>query len=215
MDALIPILRELLDTLPAKLLEPNPIVFKRGNLKGVPPLQEFLRSGTPEIYSFRRSLARNDFLLGCLNWVYEQAKEHLIVGFGYRHGPTTRIVAAQHIEGEVGQVSIPTQVLVKLSDFVLAQPRAELLLFHNHPANWLRTLINNAPLPSSADRKVLLDHRYRNPVMLLKELLGNGTLRCYLAENGKVQEFRAPGLLQILEQLGIHLPNPHWANEHV
>lgn len=81
--------------------------------------------------------------------------------------------------------------------FVMSEPRAELIVFHNHPRGWFNAMFDNLPLASSADRRLLLNTRYLQPFIVLKTLLGLGAIRFFVGENGFVREFRVPGLLQL------------------
>jgi hypothetical protein len=42
-------------------------------------------------------LRDSSFLIGCLEYAYNKPEEHLIIGYGFRHGSTTKIESLHHI----------------------------------------------------------------------------------------------------------------------
>lgn len=195
------ILRELVDAGLASLWDPNPVAFRPEHEAGVRPLRRLLRRPTEAVQSLTRPLARNAFLCGCLDYTEKEPIEHLIMGYGTLSGRTTWIEAVQHTIGSSGSVPVPAHVLRTAQEFVLSKPKAELIVFHNHPANWFNALFDNLPLASTPDRRLLLRAKYLQPLMALKGVLGLGGIHYYVGENGFVREFRVPGVLQMLELL--------------
>jgi len=145
-----------------------------------------------------RPLARNSFLCGCLDGTEHDTVEHLIVGFGVRRGPTTWLEAIHHELGDEHRVPVPSALVTDIEGHLAANGRREVIVFHNHPPNFLNVLFDNEPLASSADRGTLLKMRYLQLLMALRTFLGRGNVRFFLGENGFVKEFRTPGVLQLL-----------------
>jgi hypothetical protein len=44
--------------------------------------------------------------------------------------------------------------------------------------------------------------KHFEPLVALKSLLGTGSIRFFLGENGFVREFKIPGVLQMLDLIG-------------
>lgn len=195
------ILRELVDAGIASLWDPNPVVFRPEHEGGVRPLRRLLQQPTEAVQPFTRPLLRNAFLCGCLDYTEKEAVEHLVIGYGAISGRTARIEAVQHTVGNAQSVPVPEHVRRAAQGFVLSRPKAELIVFHNHPLNWINALFDNFPLASAADRRLLLRTKYLQPLMALKGLLRLGGVRYYVGENGFVREFIMPGVLQTLELL--------------
>lgn len=191
-------LRELVDAGLASLFDPNPVVFKAEHEVGVRRLQRLLNRPTEEVQRLPRFLVRNAFLCGCLDYTEDEPTEHLIIGYGVAYARTTRVTALQHVIGQAGSVAVPKHVEQAAQEFVVTQPRAELVVFHNHPPNWLNAIFENLPIASSSDRRVMLRTKYVQPAMAVKGLLCLGGIRYYVGENGFVREFRVPGILQML-----------------
>ncbi len=192
------LIRELIAAGLASLYDPQVIDFRRTHEVGVRPIRQLLDLRADKMQKLRRPLSRNAFLCGCLDYTEDQPTEHLIVGYGIAAGRATRVGAVQHVIGEAGSVAVPARLEQAARGFVVSQPRAELIVFHNHPTSWLNAMFDNVPLASSADRRLLLKTKYLQPVMALKGLLGLGGIRFYVGENGFVREIRGPGGLQLL-----------------
>jgi hypothetical protein len=150
------------------------------------------RSG--QLVNFTGPVNRNAFLLGCLDYTQDKREEHLLVGYGFRYGSTTKVAALHHGIGDANSVSIPSNIAQAIQDHYRQDIRNELLILHNHPYNVLNLLLNNWPIPSWTDRWQL-ERRALNPEQLLRTLTGNGRMLFYLAENGVVKQFRLPTFL--------------------
>ncbi len=200
--------QELLESVGHLILDRDPISFTRADDAGIAPVAAACRKSAEQIHRPRTALNRNAFLLGCLEATHERAIEHLIVGFGRKHGSTTKIEAIAHHVGDSSNVSIPLQILLAMQAHVQQGHAHEVILFHNHPPNWLNAIFDNQPLPSLTDRATLTN-LHTNPVLLLKVLMGGGRIRFYLGENGFVREFRTPHVRIVmghLERLGLVKP---------
>lgn len=200
MISLEGVVREIIGSALSSVFDPNPIYFKPTDEIGVRPVKTGCERTAGRVYPFTRSLNRNAFLCGCLDYTEHEMIEHLIVGFGSRYGSTTKISAMAHVIGEKGRVSIPDTIRQGIKAHVESGNKEEVLVFHNHPQNLLNIVLDNLPLPSSSDRNTLLAYLIQ-PLIGIKALLGGGRVRCYLGENGFVQEFRTPELLSLLERL--------------
>lgn len=190
-------------------LEPNPITFRRSDESDLQKVKAAIRRGTDvKGAGFREPVNRNSFLLACLDFTEVLPEEHLIVGYGYRHGQTTRVERIHHVAGEQRQVSIPTYVREEIQRHHYRRTDAEVIVFHNHPRNgtepeWfytLKSMLQDLPVASTDDRRQLQQHAF-NPVAFLRQLLRQGRVLFYLGESGFVKEFKLPPLLPFLEQL--------------
>jgi hypothetical protein len=182
-----------------------PISFRRADEAGVAPVAAACEKPAGTLHTPRRALNRNAFLRGCLEATDGHGLEYLIVGFGQRRGSTTTVESISHDRGTEHSVGIPTHIRSAIIGHIASARRNEVLLFHNHPPNWLNAVFDNQPLPSLQDRATLTDF-HKHPVLLLKALSGGGRLRFYLGENGSVREFRTPHLPMVmdwLERLGV------------
>ncbi len=148
---------------------------------------------------FPRQVNRNAFLLGCLDYAGGQTLEHLVIGYGFRHGSTTKIESLHHVVGDFGSVGPPTAVAHAMWDYYGQHADNELLIFHNHPYSLLNFLLDNMPLPSRQDRLVL-EARSLNAHQLARRLLGNGRVLFYLADNGEVKEFNLPSIVSLIDR---------------
>ncbi len=101
---------------------------------------------------------RNAFLLGCLGYTESRREEHLIVGYGFRHGSTTKVESLHHAIGDAGSARLPDAVAHAMWDYHGQHENNELLIFHNHPHNPFNFLLDNPPLPSRTDRYFLEIH---------------------------------------------------------
>lgn len=147
----------------------------------------------PAWFPEARPVNRNGFLLGCLDYTEDLLEEHLIVGFGYRYGTTTKITHVMHNIGGRHSVSLPDEIICAVQRHYQQDARHEVIVFHNHPKNFLNRFLDNAPLTSSADRTVLATHGLRLP-QLIRSLTGNGRVLFYLGENGFVRQFLLPNI---------------------
>ncbi len=103
----------------------------------------------------------------------------------------------------MGNDNGPPTLNSEIKEFLAADLRNEVIVFHNHPSNLLNILVNNAPLASCRDRDSLLKMRYQEPDVALRVFLGHGNIRFFLGENGLVSEFRTPVLRDVAERLGL------------
>jgi hypothetical protein len=181
----MPIPQALLDVFDAalsSLLDPHPIQFRAADESGVAAIRAVCRRDSGTRVNMRRPLNRNAFLCGVLDMTEREAVEYLFVGFGRRHGSTTRVEAVAHTSGSADRVLIPASLWKAVEDWLADGSRHEVLLVHNHPRNILNVLFDNMPLASGTDRDTWL-----------RAVLHGKTIRCFLVENGFVREFRTPG----------------------
>jgi hypothetical protein len=194
------ILREVVGSALSSIFDPNPIAFRPPDEAGVRPVRAACRKPTGDCHKFGRPLNRNAFLCGCLDFTEREPIEHLIVGLGHKRASTSKIGSLIHAIGTEDSVSIPQFLGEAIREHLVTGFKAEVLIFHNHPPNLLNAIFDNSPLPSAPDRRVLVSHLVQ-PLTAVKALLGGGRVRCYLAENGFVREFRTPELLSLLEKI--------------
>jgi len=181
--------------------EPNPIRFNNRHEADVMRVRAKLAGARDgRLGRFRSPVNRNGFLLGCLDYTQLRAEEHLIVGYGFRHGSTTKIESLHHITGSTYEVAIPLHVSHALWDHYGQNEENEVVLFHNHPKNLLGQLLDCFPLPSVADR-LTLEARALQPVQLLRRLLGQSRVMFFLQQNGFVKEFTLPSVRAILARM--------------
>ncbi len=180
--------------------DPDPIVFKAADELGVGPVRRACKRPDGVHYILKNLLNRNAFLCGCLDFTEEEPIEHLVVGLGFKHGATTKVQAVAHSRGSESSVKIPPVTYSAIERHLKSGHHAEVLLFHNHPANPVRAILDNLPLASDADRR-LWAAEFLKPERMIKTLLGGGRLRCFIGENGSVGEFRTPQLLDVLQSV--------------
>jgi len=199
------LIRELVGTVTSKAFDPNPVVFKDSDEAGVGPVKTGCKKANSSLHRFRSQLNRNAFLRGCGVFAADAAVEHLIVGFGFRHGSTTVVEQMAHAVGTEGAVSIPEHVSAAIRGYIQQEHANEVLLFQNHPRNPINVVFDNTPLPSGTDRRTLVS--FHSDVKVLgKVLMGGGRVRFYVGENGFVQEFRTPDLLPLLDRMAQPAP---------
>ena len=177
--------------------EPEPIKFTQAHEKIVPRVRAAIQSAGEEPSRFDVPVNRNGFLCGCLDYTEAENIEHLIVGYGYRHGSTSKIHSVHHERGNVGTVTIPPNVLRTMRRHHDQSNNAEVIVFHNHPVNPLNLLLDNLPLTSGADRRAL-ENLALAPHQVGRSLSGGGRILCYLGENGFVKQFRLPAIQSML-----------------
>jgi hypothetical protein len=157
-----------------------------------------LRGGlNGELVRLRRFVNRNAFLIACGDYTDSESQEHLIVGYGRRHGSTTRVASFHHVLGNTDSVRLPAHVAHTMHEYFRADVAHELLVFHNHPYNPLNLLLDNDPLASRADRSVMQE-RSLTLEQMLRALRGQGRVLFYLGENGSVKQFCVPSVLSNL-----------------
>ena len=71
--------------------------------------------------------------MGCLDFTETLPEEHLIVGYGYRYGKTTKVERLHHVAGEERSVSIPPYLREEIRRHHFQRTDAEVIIFHNHP----------------------------------------------------------------------------------
>ena len=196
------LLAEVAESTLLNWVEPNSIQFGEEHEAEVPRVRAAIgrAAGGKKLARFRRLVNRNGFLLGCLDYTERRSVEHLIVGYGVRHGATTKIDSLHHVIGGSGSVAITPVVAHAMWNHYGRDQANEILLFHNHPLNLLNLLIDNLPLASQTDR-ITLETRALNQPQLLRSILGQGRVLFFLGENGFVKQFRLPSLLSLLERL--------------
>jgi hypothetical protein len=158
-----------------------------------------LRARDGQLARFRDQVNRNAFLVACRDYSDEKPEEHLLIGYGFRHGSTTKVESLHHVLGETGTVRLPDAVAHFMWDFYGQDDSNELLIFHNHPYNPLNFLLDNLPLASRQDR-LFLEARALHPQQLVRQMLGQGRILFYLGENGYVKEFRLPSIIALLNR---------------
>lgn len=155
-----------------------------------------LRSRSAGFARFRDAVNRNSFLVACSDYTADKENEHLLVGYGYRYGSTTKVHSLHHTIGEAGSVRLPVGVGHAMWQHYRSRHDNELLVFHNHPRNLLNRLLDNEPLASRTDRR-FLEARAMQPKQIVRRLLGGGCIRFYVGENGLVKEFRLPSVISL------------------
>lgn len=205
----MPLDPKIVEAIVLACVEPAPIDFKPADEMDVPRVTNAIQRGATSTGArFRDPVNRKPFLLGCLDFTEPLDEEHLIVGYGYRHGQTTRVEYLNHVSGEERRVSIPAYVLTEIQRHHSRRTDNEVIVFHNHPRNgmepeWLYTiksLLDDLPLASAADRHQL-QRQALSPVGLLRFFQGQGRILFYLGESGFVKQFNLPSFLPFLSQL--------------
>lgn len=194
--------REIVGAVVSKSLDPKPVSFRSSDEAGIRPVRAGCTKADGELHIFRRPLNRNAFLRGCIEFTHEAVVEHLIVGFGFRHGSTTAVERMAHAVGTECAVSIPGHISTAIASYIMQEHANEVLLYHNHPRNPINAVFDNTPLPSRTDRRTLVSF-HGDTKVLGKALMGGGRVRFYIGENGFVQEFRSPDLLSVFEHLTV------------
>ena len=161
--------------------------------------KKILLAGDGRLQRFREPVNRNAFLIACREYADEKPEEHMLIGYGLRHGPTTKINSLHHVIGETSRVCLPDAIAHAMWDHHRQAEKNELIVFHNHPYNPLNFLFDNLPLASLADR-LFLEARSLQPHELIRRLLDKGRILFYLGENGYVKEFRLPSIVAVLSR---------------
>lgn len=179
-------------------VEPDPI--SSCNQDELPRIRKaILRARNGTLARFRDPVNRNAFLLGSLAYTDQRPEEHLLIGYGFRRGSTTKVESLHHVIGSTGTVRLPVAMAHTLWDYYQQDESNELLIFHNHPYSPLNFLLDNPPLPSKTDR-LFLEARALNPHQLARRFLGQGRMLFYLGENGFVKEFCLPSIIALVER---------------
>jgi len=183
--------------------DPDPIVFKEADEVGVRPVRNACKKPNGMRHTLKKPLNRNAFLCGCLDFTEEEPIEHLIVGLGLKHGSSTKVCGILHSTGSEAAVSVPPEIQSVIETHLNSEHRTEVLVFHNHPANPVNTLIDNSPIASDADRRIWAS-LFLKPSALIKALMGGGAIRFHIGENRFVAEFRTPQLLDVIKHAAKH-----------
>jgi hypothetical protein len=187
------------------LFDPNPIGWTAQHEQDVRRVRRAIETATDQTTAkFKTPVNRNGFLLGCLDLTEREPVEHLILGYGFRHGSTTKISALHHAIGTEHQVRPSDAMAAEVNRHAAADSRSEVIIFHNHPRNILNHLFDNQPLASNTDRKAL-ENMALTMIQICRTLCGGGRILFYLGENGFVREFRWPQLGTILAAAGLIL----------
>lgn len=199
-DAAVRLALEVAESAVLGCLEPKPI--SRCYADELPRVRrKILAARDGNLARFREPVNRNAFLVGCIGYADDKPEEHLLIGYGFRHGSTTKVESLHHVTGVTGAVRLPDAVAHAMWDFYGRHEDNELLVFHNHPYNPLNFLFDNLPLASRQDR-LFLEARGLQPPELARRLLGQGRILFYLGENGYVKEFRLPSVVALLSRCG-------------
>jgi len=179
-------------------LEPNPV--SRCYADELPRVRRaILRARDGRLARFRDQVNRNAFVLACGAYTDGKPEEHLLIGYGFRHGTTTKVESLHHATGDAGSVRLPDAMAHAMWDYYGQHEDNELLIFHNHPYSPLSFLRDHLPLASRQDRH-FLQTRALHPQQLLRQLLGQGRILFYLGENGYVKEFNLPSVVAMLSR---------------
>jgi hypothetical protein len=196
-DALADLALEIVESAFLGCLEPNAVSGCYGD--ELPRVRRvILRSRNGKLARFRHQVSRNAFVLGCGAYTERKPEEHLLVGYGFRHGTTTRIESLHHAIGTASSVSLPAAMAHAMWDYYGQHEDNELLIFHNHPYSPLKFLRDHLPLASRQDR-FFLESRALHPQQIVRRLLGQGRILFYLGQNGYVKEFRLPSIIALLD----------------
>lgn len=160
--------------------------------------RKILAARDGRLQRFRDPVNRNAFLIACRDYADNKPEEHHLIGYGFRHGSTTKVESLHHVTGAAGSVHLPDTVAHALWDHHGQDEVNELLIFHNHPYNPLNFLFDNLPLASRQDR-LFLEARALQPPELARRLLNQGRILFYVGENGYVKEFRLPSIVALLD----------------
>jgi hypothetical protein len=137
--------------------------------------QAILRARDGKLARFRAHVNRNAFLVGCGAYTQAKREEHLLIGYGFRYGATTKIASLHHAIGATGTVRIPDTVAHAMWEFSGRHEDNEILIFHNHPYGPLNFFLDNVPLPSRQDR-LLLASRAPHLQQFLRQLFGQARI---------------------------------------
>ncbi len=192
-----------LDAFISSIFDPEPIVFTRQNEKGVLPVRNAVLRNPPDVtVHFKKPIARNSFLLGCLDLTEHAELEHLIIGYGTKNGPGTNVRNLEYAIGDRTSVNPSAGTRSRIDAHLHEATMNEVVVFHNHPPNRINNLLDNTPVASFVDRVTLLKDKYLKPVFLFRTLSGEGSIRFYAGENGFVREYNMPNVLSLLTVLG-------------
>jgi hypothetical protein len=193
-------LPEIVESVLLGLAEPAPLRFTAQQERDVPRVRGAIRRAVDgKLARLREPVNRNAFLLGCLDYSENEPLEHLLVGYGFRYGSTTKIDSVHHNVGTVGAVHLPPNMAHSMWEHYGHRADSELLVFHNHPYNPLNFLFDNVPLVSRDDR-IFLETRALSVPQPVRLNLNQGRVLFYLGENGFVKQFSLPSLVALLSR---------------
>ena len=198
------IILDIIDANISSLFDSNPAYFKKQHEKGVKPVRKTIEGNSiNQLITLKKPLIRNAFLCGCLDFTENLEVEYLIIGHGVKRGIGTDISQVEYVIGDNNSVKLDPRTEDRLSRYVSQAPKNEVIIFHNHPKNWINIIFDNLPLPSQVDRNTLLRKKLLEPIILFKTLLNKGSIRFYLGNNGFVREYNMPNISQLLDLVGI------------
>ncbi len=177
--------------------DPNPVSFDGIAETGVRRVRTAIGRATEVPAALRRSVTRREFLAACLDFTVKEKVEHLIIGLGTKHGATTIISEVFRVVGSATRVKLNPMAFAAVQHHYRSDRLAEVLMFHNHPANFVNEALDYCPVASAADRRMLCAYVY-NEEHLRKARGGGGRIRFYIGENGFVSEFTQPHWLDLL-----------------
>lgn len=193
----VPKILDIIGTSISSLFDPNPVCFKKQHENGVKPLKKAIADNYPnQLITLKKPLIRNAFLCGCLDFTEDLPVEYLIIGYGKKRGRGTDVLQVEYAIGNKHSVKVVLETKNRINQHVSQTSENEVIIFHNHPKNWVNILLDNTPIASSPDRDTLLRNKYSEPLILLKTLFDKGSIRFYLGENRFVREYRTPNILQ-------------------
>ena len=194
------ILAEIVESALLGLAEPAPLRFTAQHERDIPRVRGAIRRAVDgQLARLREPGNRNAFLLGRLDYSENESLEHLIVGYGFRYGSTTKVDSIHHNVGTAGSVQLPANMAYLMWEHYGQRADSELLVFHNHPYNPLNFLFDNVPLASRGDR-IFLETRAMSVPQLVRLILNQGRVLFYLGENGFVKQFSLPSLVALLSR---------------
>ncbi len=200
------IIFSLLDLSISSLFDPNPVCFKKQHENGVKPVRKAIEGNSlNQLITLKKPLIRNAFLCGCLDFTENLPIEYLIIGYGVKRGMGTDISQVEYAIGDNKSVKLNVITEDRISRYVSQASKNEVIIFHNHPKNWINIIFDNLPLPSQVDRDTLLKKKLLEPIILFKTLLNKGSIRFYLGDNGFLREYNMPNITQLLDLAGIKL----------
>jgi hypothetical protein len=167
------------------------------------------RAADDDFIKFPRRYGRHTVVAGiCMFLKKDHGREYLVTAFGRRKGRSlrgpTQFDGLHVSHGDRHAVNFSERSLGYLRDHVDKVRDAEVLIFHNHPGNWVSDLLSRlmdwSPLPSNADRETMWQFRYESVL----RWLASGRfqhLRFYLVEAGRLREFHMPAVDRIASLL--------------
>jgi len=194
------LLTEIAESVLLGLLEAAPLRFTAQHDAELPRVRGAIRRAVDgKLVRLREPVKRNAFHLGCLDFTENEPLEHLVVGYGFRYGSTTKIGSVHHAVGAAGSVHLPPNMAHSMWEHHGQRADSELLVVHNHPYNPLNFLVDNVPLASRNDR-MFLETRAMSVPQLVRLVLDKGRVLFYLGENGFVKQFSLPSLVALLSR---------------